>query len=750
MIHQEPEAEDPRDPQIQKRIRTKYNLIRELVQTEKTFMSDMKVLVNIYWARLLNSPFCDYVSERDKSALFTNLDQLVILSRTFVSHLLECVPAYILTECELTPLLNDNGKHLEDVESHIGEVILEYIPNMEMTYKVYCAQSQFQLNTFYRLNTQGSPMVDRWLQECRTLSEDKTQAWTLDALLIKPVQRLLKYPLLLASMLEVTPENHPDHYQLKRALDKMQKTANRINDIEPEVIYSYPSMPSDSTTPGNNQAIDYNTSMMQLKNDAQCDEELEMLFTQFDRKQRHVKNLTKYLQAEILQIQKHFNANSSLAHAWSSWSSLSEDPNNNMAHSARIKVYQRFAMFSLPFTTSSSAHVSTNKLYKRVEDEVIQPLLEMWAGYYNVANSIGLREKYHLYYQKYVEWKASYAASTEEESQLDATTLEYADLFLRLHNMLKTELPALFSFTEELIDSCLVRYLAIQRDWFRVAVDSTSNVFGLTLVDIRPTSIDSDPIVSAFNRSQASQARQTVDDELAICQFRRLSNNRYSMNSVDFQFQRGSTNSFHGSTSSLSSSGESTYQTSNNGGSTDELHYTTTTMSQRSGSPMDDKTASHLLSPSISKASTVLQPTQHFYPHHPNKQSVASTSTFLSAASTSTSTLGGGSSIALQQQNLRPTMSNASSVMSAGSGHSVRRRSSLMVLPGWTKRSGNNTRSRHEKNGASGGGGGGGPAGSGNGNSQPPLLPSSNNSRVKSHHATRPSLPARLGVMNEG
>jgi hypothetical protein len=35
-----------------------------------------------------------------------------------------------------------------------------------------------------------------WLEECRELASDLTNAWDLDSLLVKPVQRILKYPLI--------------------------------------------------------------------------------------------------------------------------------------------------------------------------------------------------------------------------------------------------------------------------------------------------------------------------------------------------------------------------------------------------------------------------------------------------------------------------------------------------------------------------------------------------------------------------
>lgn len=692
MYHDNPEPEpepDTTDPEAQKRIRTKFNLIRELVNTEETFMADLEIVSKIYGELLLKNPYCDHISGRDILSLFTNLEQVLLLSRRFVSHLRECIPSYILTECDISPPLNGaNGTILEDIVSNVGEVILEYIPNMEMTYSLYCAQSENQLNTFYRLNTQGSPMIDKWLLECRELSKSKTQAWTLDALLIKPVQRLMKYPLLLTSMLKVTPVNHPDHFRLKQALTKMQETANRINSIDPESD-SHPTNTSDTSSPDyllprrtSSKSLDYNTMMSQLKSNPRCDEELEILSVQFDRKQRHVNNLIKYLRGHIQQIQKHFDVTSALGHAWSSWSSLSEDGTHSAEHTRRIKVYRRFAMFSLPFTTSSSAHVSTNNLFKRIEIEAIRPLHEIWIGYNNVSSAMTLRENCHASYQRYIEWKASNQASDEEE-QLDAVTLANADTFLRLHNKLKNELPELFSMTEEIIDSCLVRYLAIQRDWFRIAVDSTSNVFGLTLGDIR-TSRDQDPIIETFNQAQSPLARKVIDEDLAICKFRQIMyNNLYnlSMSSIDLQKTQSSRRSSASSMLSMESEQFTIPITFNS--SMDELHYTTSLNGSRP-SPLDDDNhtwacstiieSSHnsLISASVSNTSTLNQNPLNPNTHRKNKPSMASRA---------------GSPALSSVNSLQTTMSNTSTNGSLfGDPSAVRRRSSLLALSGWPKR----------------------------------------------------------------
>lgn len=676
------------DPKAQKRIRTKYNLIRELVQTEEAFSSDMRILYDVYYSQVLQPPYCDYISEQDILALFTNIDQVLLLSRIFVSHSKECIPDYILKGCDLTPPVDGKGAILKDIKSNIGEVILEYLPSMEMAYSIYCAQSEFQLNTFYRLNTQGSPTIDKWLSDCRKSTEKKTKAWTLDALLIKPVQRLLKYPLLLASMLEVTPEDHPDYALLKEAKDKMQQTANQINSIEPENIFIYPTLDEGSTPTFPQfqpQPIDYNTAMSQLKFNLQCDQELEILVVQFDRKQRHMKNIMKHLRAQISQIQNHFDCTNSLAHAWSSWSSFTEEPDNANSQYPQIKLYKRFAMFSLPFTTSSSANVSTNKLHKRVEKDVIRPLHDVWLAYYNAANALSLREKCYPAFQKYVEWKAVNATSVQNIPPLDFTTTSNADMFMKLHVKLKDELPELFGMTEDVIDRCLIRFLAIQRDWFRIAVDTTSNVFRLSLSDIRADEEDGDPIIETFYENQSEEARQIIDEDLMICQF----NN--TLNSFDFQ----TVPSMNSSASSLSSANGIVYQanrSSSSLSSMEGLPFASQTPEKASNNSVEFRSPSvatdgsqslHDLSSNEIVQTPILQLPQPFLQHRPGNHSAVSLATINSNDQLSTfeQTDSELDVTAYSMTSMTSMRSEAST-----SSHVLHKRNSLLSIRGWYKK----------------------------------------------------------------
>ncbi|KFV90712.1 T-lymphoma invasion and metastasis-inducing protein 2, partial [Eurypyga helias] len=60
----------------------------------------------------------------------------------------------------------------------------------------------------------------------------KQHSSTLESYLIKPVQRVLKYPLLLKELVSLTDNESEEHYHLTEALKAMEKVASHINEMQ--------------------------------------------------------------------------------------------------------------------------------------------------------------------------------------------------------------------------------------------------------------------------------------------------------------------------------------------------------------------------------------------------------------------------------------------------------------------------------------------------------------------------------------
>jgi len=231
----------------QKRLTRRKNIIKELVDTEHSFGQDMKVVDDIY----KGTSNVIIISAEDVKTLFNNSDQIVSFSTNFLDALKQASkPVYVLAKSKRwrsnrTSTATSNSGYTDDQSSisgpelsddekdrktFVGEAFANHMEHMERVYAEYLKNHDLANQKLQVL--QKNPKVQIWLKECKAYASDLTSAWNLDSLLVKPVQRILKYPLLLDQLLEVTPENHPDWAALDVAAREMKGISMRINEMK--------------------------------------------------------------------------------------------------------------------------------------------------------------------------------------------------------------------------------------------------------------------------------------------------------------------------------------------------------------------------------------------------------------------------------------------------------------------------------------------------------------------------------------
>lgn len=231
----------------QKRLTRRRHIIKELVDTEHSFGQDMKVVDDIY----RGTSNVIIISAEDVRTLFGNSDQIVAFSTNFLDALKGASKSvYVLPKSKRwrsNRISNSTsysgntddqssiyGVELSDDEkdrkTFIGEAFGHHMANMEKVYADYLKNHDAANQKLQVL--QKNPKVQIWLKECRAYAHDLTSAWDLDSLLVKPVQRILKYPLLLEQLLEATPENHPDYTALDIAVRESKGISMRINEMK--------------------------------------------------------------------------------------------------------------------------------------------------------------------------------------------------------------------------------------------------------------------------------------------------------------------------------------------------------------------------------------------------------------------------------------------------------------------------------------------------------------------------------------
>ncbi|THH29044.1 hypothetical protein EUX98_g5144 [Antrodiella citrinella] len=99
---------------------------------------------------------------------------------------------------------------------------------MEPLYNQYITKHSTAVEHLNALSQ--TPALNAYLSHSRTLAQNLTHAWDLPSLLIKPVQRLLKYSLLLSAIIDGTPDSHSDKKALKEAKARMETVAHGVNE----------------------------------------------------------------------------------------------------------------------------------------------------------------------------------------------------------------------------------------------------------------------------------------------------------------------------------------------------------------------------------------------------------------------------------------------------------------------------------------------------------------------------------------
>lgn len=109
----------------------------------------------------------------------------------------------------------------------VSQVFLENIDSIERIYTYYCARHEAAAARLAELSHDPGPAA--FLRECDNTARKLSTSWDLLSLLIKPVQRILKYPLLLHAIISSTPPTNEDYPTLCLAAEQIEAVANRIN-----------------------------------------------------------------------------------------------------------------------------------------------------------------------------------------------------------------------------------------------------------------------------------------------------------------------------------------------------------------------------------------------------------------------------------------------------------------------------------------------------------------------------------------
>ncbi|KAK6194806.1 hypothetical protein SNE40_000360 [Patella caerulea] len=175
--------------------------VKELIDTEKNYVDALEMIVVHFIKKLSNS-----LSIQDKEIMFLNIEKLHDIHRRMYDDLYETV-------------LSANPK--------IADIFIRYKSEL-ILYGAYCSNLPIAQERIDKLCE--SEMYRQKIQECeRQANEGK---FHLRDLLSVPMQRVLKYHLLLRELIKNTDKAHPERQPLENALEAMQDLSLYVNEVK--------------------------------------------------------------------------------------------------------------------------------------------------------------------------------------------------------------------------------------------------------------------------------------------------------------------------------------------------------------------------------------------------------------------------------------------------------------------------------------------------------------------------------------
>jgi dynamin-binding protein len=224
---------DP-DSEEAKKLNSRIRVLKEIVLSEDALRQDFTILCTIW---MESSKII--LSDEQREILFGNSAEVLELVQHLDRALKQTVKPVFVKE--------ESGKWNFEKEKHdankpevvvlsseadgdvrVGAVISQHVEWIERVYGKYLKNnsgSMKLLNTLIK-----DPNFLKWQNLAKEQSKDLTFAWDLNSMLVKPLQRLTKYPLLLKELLAVTPDEHPDRADIVKASDEILSITQKIND----------------------------------------------------------------------------------------------------------------------------------------------------------------------------------------------------------------------------------------------------------------------------------------------------------------------------------------------------------------------------------------------------------------------------------------------------------------------------------------------------------------------------------------
>uniref|UniRef100_A0A8C4GRW3 Intersectin-2 n=1 Tax=Dicentrarchus labrax TaxID=13489 RepID=A0A8C4GRW3_DICLA len=195
---------DTMTPQERKR----QGYIHELIQTEETYVEDLELVLEVFHKPMSES---GRLTEAEMGVIFVNWRELIMCN----TKLLKALRVRKKTGGENMPV------------QLIGDLLASELAHMQ-PYIRFCS-CQLNAAALLQSKTHNQPDFKDFLK-VRIATNYRCKGMPLSSFLLKPMQRITRYPLLIKNILEHTPDGHADRSPLREALERAEELCSQVNE----------------------------------------------------------------------------------------------------------------------------------------------------------------------------------------------------------------------------------------------------------------------------------------------------------------------------------------------------------------------------------------------------------------------------------------------------------------------------------------------------------------------------------------
>ncbi|XP_077444012.1 intersectin-2-like isoform X2 [Stigmatopora argus] len=187
--------------------RKRQGYIHELIRTEESYVDDLELVLEVFYKPMSES---GRLTEAEMGVIFANWREIIACNAKFLKAL---------------RWRKKTGGDDMPVPL-IGDLLASELPRLR-PYVRFCS---CQLNgaALLQSKTDDQPDFKDFLK--KIASDHRCRGMPLSSFLLKPMQRITRYPLLIKNILENTPEPHADRPTLRDALERAEELCSGVNE----------------------------------------------------------------------------------------------------------------------------------------------------------------------------------------------------------------------------------------------------------------------------------------------------------------------------------------------------------------------------------------------------------------------------------------------------------------------------------------------------------------------------------------